>query len=74
MRTFVVEIFPEGECRKEGEKIIYKLNHIQLNKVTMKRILFSLLMALLAAPTFAQVDKDHDFKAAKNMEIFNAIY
>ena len=22
-------------------------------------------------PTFAQVDKDHDFKAAKNMEIFN---
>ena len=40
----------------------------------MKRILFSLLMALLAAPTFAQVDKDHDFKAAKNMEIFNAIY
>ena len=74
MSTFAVEIFPEGECRKEGEKIIYKLNHIQLNKVTMKRILFSLLMALLAAPTFAQVDKDHDFKAAKNMEIFNAIY
>ena len=74
MSTFAVEIFPEGECRKEGEKIINKLNHIQLNKVTMKRILFSLLMALLAAPTFAQVDKDHDFKAAKNMEIFNAIY
>ena len=40
----------------------------------MKKILFSLLMVLLAAPTFAQVDKDHDFKAAKNMEIFNAIY
>ena len=40
----------------------------------MKRILFSLLMVLLAVPTFAQVDKDHDFKAAKNMEIFNAIY
>ena len=31
-------------------------------------------MVLLAVPIFAQVDKDHDFKAAKNMEIFNAIY
>ena len=62
---------PEGECREEEEKITNKLNHIQLNKVTMKRILFSLLMVLLAVPTFAQVDKDHDFKAAKNMEIFN---
>ncbi len=31
----------------------------------MKRILFSLLMVLLAVPTFAQVDKDHDFKAGK---------
>ena len=40
----------------------------------MKRILFSLLMVLLAVPTFAQIDKDHDFKAAKNMDIFNAIY
>ncbi len=40
----------------------------------MKKILISLLMVLLAAPTFAQKDKDHDFTVAKNMEIFNAIY
>ena len=40
----------------------------------MKKILISLLMVLLAAPIFAQKDKDHDFTVAKNMEIFNAIY
>ena len=39
----------------------------------MKKLLISLLMVLLAAPTYAQIDKDHDFKAAKNMDIFNAI-
>lgn len=40
----------------------------------MKKILISLLMVLLVAPTFAQKDKDHDFKVAKNMDVFNAIY
>ena len=40
----------------------------------MKKLLISLLMVLLAAPTYAQIDKDHDFKVAKNMDIFNAIY
>ena len=40
----------------------------------MKKVLISLLMLLLAAPTFAQIDKDHDLKTAKNMDIFNAIY
>ena len=40
----------------------------------MKKVLISLLMLLLAAPTFAQTDKDHDFKVAKNMDIFNSIY
>ena len=40
----------------------------------MKKVLISLLMLLLAAPTFAQIDKDHDFKVTKNMDIFNSIY
>ena len=40
----------------------------------MKKILISLLAVLLAMPSFAQKDKDHDFKVAKNMDIFNAIY
>ena len=40
----------------------------------MKKILISLLVLLLAAPVSAQVDKDHDFKVAKNMDIFNSIY
>ena len=31
-------------------------------------------MVLLAAPAFAQIDRDHDFKTAKNMDIFNSIY
>ena len=40
----------------------------------MKKVLISLLMVLLAAPVFAQIDRDHDFKTAKNMDIFNSIY
>ena len=40
----------------------------------MKKVLISLLMVLLAAPAFAQIDRDHDFKTAKNMDIFNSIY
>lgn len=40
----------------------------------MKKVLISLLMVLLAAPAFAQIDRDHDFKMAKNMDIFNSIY
>lgn len=40
----------------------------------MKKILISMLAMLLALPTIAQKDKDHDFKVAKNMDVFNAIY
>lgn len=40
----------------------------------MKKVLVSLLLALLVVPSIAQTDKDHDFKMAKNMDIFNAIY
>ena len=40
----------------------------------MTKVLVSLLMVLLAAPAFAQIDRDHDFKTAKNMDIFNSIY
>ena len=43
-------------------------------KISMKKVLTSLLMVLLAAPAFAQIDRDHDFKTAKNMDIFNSIY
>lgn len=43
-------------------------------KISMKKLLISLLMVLLAAPAFAQIDRDHDFKTAKNMDIFNSIY
>ena len=43
-------------------------------KISMKKVLISLLMVLLAAPAFAQMDRDHDFKTAKNMDIFNSIY
>ena len=43
-------------------------------KINMKKVLISLLMVLLAAPAFAQIDRDHDFKTAKNMDIFNSIY
>ena len=40
----------------------------------MNKIWISMLALLLALPTFAQKDKDHDFKVAKNMDVFNAIY
>lgn len=40
----------------------------------MKKILISILAMLLALPTIAQKDKNHDFKVAKNMDVFNAIY
>ena len=40
----------------------------------MKKVLVSLLMALLVVPSIAQTDKDHDFKMAKNMDFFNAFY
>ncbi len=40
----------------------------------MKKILITLFMVLLAVPTWAQIDKDHDYKVAKNMDIFNTIY
>ena len=43
-------------------------------KISMKKVLISLLMVLLAAPAFAQIERDHDFKTAKNMDIFNSIY
>ena len=43
-------------------------------KISMKKVLVSLLMVLLAAPAFAQIDRDHDFKTAKNMDVFNSIY
>ena len=43
-------------------------------KISMKKVLISLLMVLLAAPAFAQIDREHDFKTAKNMDIFNSIY
>ena len=40
----------------------------------MKKLVVSMLALMLVMPTFAQKDKDHDFKVAKNMDIFNAIY
>ena len=43
-------------------------------KISMKKVLISLFVVLLAAPAFAQIDRDHDFKTAKNMDIFNSIY
>ena len=43
-------------------------------KISMKKVLISLLVVLLVAPAFAQIDRDHDFKTAKNMDIFNSIY
>lgn len=46
----------------------------QNNKFMMKKLIVSLLVVLLGCPTFAQKDKDHDFKVAKNIDIFNAIY
>ena len=43
-------------------------------KISMKKVLISLLVVLFVAPAFAQIDRDHDFKTAKNMDIFNSIY
>lgn len=40
----------------------------------MKKILISLVLAMMVMPAFSQNDKDHDFSVAKNMEIFSAIY
>ena len=40
----------------------------------MKNLMLSLLLFLVAAPSFGQAKKDHDFDVAKNMDIFNAIY
>ena len=40
----------------------------------MKKILISLVLAMMVMPAFSQNDKDHDFGVAKNMEIFSAIY
>lgn len=40
----------------------------------MKKIMISMLALLLALPTFAQKDKDHNLDVAKNMDVFNAIY
>lgn len=39
----------------------------------MRRIVMYMLL-LLAAPLAAQTDKDHNFKVAKNLEVFNTIY
>lgn len=43
-------------------------------KDEMKKILISLVLAMMVMPAFSQNDKDHDFSVAKNMEIFSAIY
>ena len=40
----------------------------------MKKMLISMLVMLMALPTIAQENNDHDFKVAKNMDVFNAIY
>lgn len=40
----------------------------------MKKILISMLALLLVLPSFSQKDADHDFKVAKNMDVFTAIY
>lgn len=40
----------------------------------MKKMLISMLVMLMALPTIAQKNSDHDFKVAKNMDVFNAIY
>lgn len=40
----------------------------------MKKVLISMLVMLVALPTIAQKNNDHDFKVAKNMDVFNAIY
>lgn len=40
----------------------------------MKKILIPILAIFFVLPMVAQNDKDHDFKVAKNMDVFNAIY
>ena len=40
----------------------------------MRKILFSILVLMMATASFAQKNKDHDFVVAKNMDVFNAIY
>ena len=40
----------------------------------MKKVIISMLALLLAVPSFAQKNKNHDFNVAKNMDVFNAIY
>ena len=39
----------------------------------MKKLLFPLLL-LLALPLSAQTEKQHNFKIAKNLELFNDVY
>ncbi len=39
----------------------------------MKKILLY-IFTLLAVPSFAQTDNEHNFEVAKNLEVFNAIY
>lgn len=47
----------------------------QIDVVTMKKLLlYLLLLGLLPNGLFAQKDKNHLFEAAKNMELFNAVY
>ena len=43
-------------------------------KISMKKVLISLLMVLLAAPAFAQIDRDHDFKTAKILVLLKCIF
>ena len=41
----------------------------------MKKLIIVLLTIISAIPTMAQgKDKDHNFKVAKNLDVFNAIY
>lgn len=40
----------------------------------MKKILIPILAIFFVLPMVAQNGKDHDFKVAKNMDVFNAIY
>jgi len=39
----------------------------------MKKLIMAMLAAVLLVPAMAQ-DKDHNFKVAKNLDVFNAIY
>ena len=47
----------------------------QIDVMIMKKLLlYLLLLGLLPNSLFAQKDKNHLFEAAKNMELFNAVY